>query len=128
MPSTDTLARFIVQQGISKINPSMLSDELKTQAFSEAGAIFFREGRWAEAIAAYSFAENSIKLFEIGESMMMQNRVDLAALAFIPTGDRKKIDDAASACARQGFFQIAHDAFVASGNTEMASFIKDNFL
>lgn len=128
MSKLSTLARWIVDRGIDNINPSMLSDDFKKDVLTESGMLFFKEGKIRDAVKALRLAGNSARLVELGDEFMKQNRSEKAALFFIPSGDKDRIEKAAALCAKEGHFELAFEAYSAAGNMEMASFIRENFL
>ena len=124
---TNTLSRWVVEKGIDKINPSMLSADMKKEVMTEAGLILLKEGRIFEAVKAITMADNSSALLAMGDEFMRQSKFDQAALAYIPTKDKARIEKAAEECAKQGNVLVAYYAYVASGNEQMAAFFKENF-
>jgi len=122
----NTLARWIVKNGMACFDRSMLSDEMNSRILSEAGAMFFNLGKIAEAIDAFSIANNNAMLLWAGDKLMDANRFREAAKAYIPTKDREKLDKAASVCMQAGDYKLALQAYEASGNIEMANFVRNN--
>lgn len=127
MPQLDsTLARWIVRQGIDSFDSSMLSGDMKKDVFTKAGMMLFRQNNYKEAVRCLKIADNKEALCELGDELMKLNRFREATLAFIPTQDKERLDKAAALCAKEGEYELALEAYKASGNTEMASFISQN--
>lgn len=128
MPSFNSVARWIVEKGIDNINPNMLSSELKKDVLTEAGLLFYNENNIKDAVKALKLANNTEKLYDWGKEFLRQNKVVHAALCLIPAGDQKLLEEVAGLCAKEGHVEVAYEAFVAAGNQNMATFIKENFL
>ena len=128
MSSSATLARWIVEKGIDNIDPSMLSDELKKEVLTDAGMMFFKEGRLLDAIKCLKTANNPDKLLELGDEFMRQNRFEQAALCYIPAGDRQRTEKVAEICLKEEKHKLAYESFLAAGNDKMAFFLRENFL
>ncbi len=121
------LARWIVENGIENAKPESLSTDMRKEVFTEAGMILLNEGRIYEAVQAIVMAQNESKLLEMGDEFLRQSKFDEAALCFIPTKDKARLEKAAGECAKQGNVHIAYYAYSAAGNEQMALFLKDNF-
>ena len=100
---------------------------MRKEVFTEAGMILLKEGRIFEAVKAVTMAGNDAALLSMGDEFMRQTKFDQAALAYIPTKDKDRIEKAAEECAKQGNVMVAYYAYVASGNEQMAAFLKENF-
>jgi len=122
----DTLARWIVKGGIDCFDSSMLSGEMKKRVFTTAGLLFFRQNNYREAVKCLCVAGNKEVLCELGDELMKINRFREATLAFIPTKDKERLDKVAAICAKEGEYQLALEAYKASNNMEMVSFISKN--
>lgn len=122
-----TLARWVVEKGVDNVNPSMLSAEMRCDILTEAGMILLKEGRIYEAVKAIVLAGNSNKLLEMGNEFIRQTKFEEAALCLIPVKDKEKLERAAAECGKLGNMPLAYYAYLAAGNEQMASFIKENF-
>ncbi|MBU2590053.1 MAG: hypothetical protein KKA65_03895 [Nanoarchaeota archaeon] len=121
-----TLARWIVKEGVNSFDASMLSEQMRKEVFTSAGLLFFRQNNYRDAISCLQIAGNKEVLCELGDELMEINRFREAALAYIPTKDKKRLDKVAAICAKEGEYKLALEAYKASGNIEMASFINKN--
>ena len=122
----DTLARWIVREGIDNFDSSMLSGEMKKGVFTTAGLLFFRQNNYKNAVRCLCIAGNKEALCELGDKLMEINRFREATLAFIPTKDKERLDKVAVICAKEGEYKLALEAYKAANNVEMVSFISKN--
>ena len=58
---------------------------------------------------------------------MAQNKGELAALCFIPTGDKERLNNAAILCLKAMNYRLAAKVYEAAGEIEMAEFLEKNF-
>ena len=117
----------ILKEGINSVNISMFDKETKKRFFGEAGEILYKQGKSVEAIEALAKAEDIEKLKELGEIFLSEFKPELAALCFIPTKDKEKLNHVAALCIEVKNYTLAEKAYEAADNQEMIFFVKGNF-
>lgn len=117
----------ILKYGINSIDLSMLDESARRKILCEAGEKLYRQNKFVEAIGLMEKANDIKKLTEMGDLFLSQNKAELAALCFIPTKDKQKLNDAAVLCIQSKNYKLAARAYEAADNSQMASFIKKNF-
>lgn len=128
MVSSSTLAAKIVDKGLDNMDFSMLPESLKFEILTVTGELFFKRNNVRDTVRSFVIARNMGRLAEIGGLLLAQNRFEDAAMFFIPTGNRKALEEAGFKCAEAGNYNLALKAFEASGNIRFAEFLRANFL
>ena len=67
------------------------------------------------------------KLKKLGDIFISEGKSELAALCFIPTKDKERLNNAAVLCIKAKNYRLAAKAYTAADNAQMASFIMENF-
>jgi hypothetical protein len=117
----------IMKDGIGSVNLSMLDEEARKRILSDVGEKLYRQNKFTEAIEVMAKANDIEKLTRLGDSFLAENRVELAALCFIPTKDRQRLNSVAVLCIQSGKYGLAAKAYEAADNAQMSSFIRQNF-
>ena len=117
----------ILKEGVNSVNTSMFDKETKKKLFGEAGEILYKQGKSIKAIEVLTKAEDIEKLIKLGEIFLSEFKPELAALCFIPTKNKEKLNHVATLCIEVKNYNLAEKAFEAANNQDMVSFIKRNF-
>ncbi|MBI2108230.1 hypothetical protein HYX09_00040 [Candidatus Woesearchaeota archaeon] len=117
----------ILTKGINSVNLSMLDESTRKNILSDVGEKLYKQNRFAEAIDIMAQAGQIEKLKELGDSFLAEAKAELAALCFIPTKDKDRLNNAAVMCIHSKNYRLAAKAYQAAGNTQMAEFIEKNF-
>ncbi|MBI2647589.1 hypothetical protein HYW99_03870 [Candidatus Woesearchaeota archaeon] len=117
----------IIKEGVNSVNLSMLDDSVRKKFLSDAGEKLYRQNRFLEAIEVMTKANNIERLLEIGDLFMLENKIELATLCFIPTKDKQRLNNAAILCIQSKKYKLAAEAYKAADNKQMATFIQENF-
>ena len=117
----------ILKEGVNSVNTSMFDKETKKRLFGEAGEILYKQGKSIKAIEVLTKAEDIEKLIKLGEIFLSEFKPELAALCFIPTKNKEKLNHVATLCIEVKNYNLAEKAFEAANNQDMVSFIKRNF-
>ena len=83
--------------------------------------------KFIEAIEIMASANQMEKLAKLGDSFLSEKKIELATLCFIPTKDKQKLNSAAVMCIQSKNYKLAAKAYEAADNSQMASFILQNF-
>ena len=118
----------IMKEGINAVNLSMLDEGSRKRILSEVGEKLYRQNRLNEAIEIMAKAGDFEKLIKIGDAFLLENKAEFAALCFIPTKDKQRLNNAAVLCIQSKNYSLAAKAYEAADNKQMASFIKQNFV
>lgn len=124
---TKSLSSMILEKGVRNVNLSMLDRATKNKLLTDVAEILLKQGKHTEAISTFAAAENMARLNSISKDFMEQKRFKFAALSLVPTKDRSKLEEMGHICIGEKLFNTAKKAFEAAGNTEMVSFIEENF-
>ena len=123
----DPIVEKILKEGITSVNLSMLSEDARKRVLSDVGEKLYKQSRFAEAIEILAKANDMEKLIKYGDLFLSESKAELAALCYLPTRDKQKLNNAAILCIQSGNYKMAAKAYEAADNTQMASFIKQNF-
>ena len=118
----------ILKEGISSVNLSMLDESARKKILSDVGEKLYRQGRFKDAIEIMAKANDIEKLAKLGDLFLSENKTELAALCFIPTRDKEKLNNIAVRCIQSKNYKLAVQAYEAADNRKMASFIMQNFV
>lgn len=118
----------IAKDGISSVNLSMLDDKARKRILTDVGEKLYRQGRLMEAISMLEKAGDAERLAKLGDIFLSEGKSELAALCFIPTKDKKRLNDVAVRCIDAKNYRLAAEAFSAADNKQMAEFIMHNFV
>ena len=117
----------ILKEGISSVNLSMLDEKSRKNILTDVGEKLYRQGKLIEAISMLEKAGDIERLAKLGDLFLSEGKSELAALCFIPTKDKQKLNDAAVKCIELKNYKLASAAYEAADNKLMADFIKQNF-
>lgn len=117
----------ILKNGIGSVDLSMLDDNNEKRILNYVGEKLYRLNKIPEAAVILEKAGNFEKLKEFGDQLLMQNKAELAALFFIPTRDKERLEKAAELCIKAMNYKLAAKAYEAAGNKDLAEFLKKNF-
>lgn len=117
----------ILREGISSVNLSMLDESSRKRILNDVGEKLFKQGKLVEAIEIMTKAKDAEKLLKLGDAYLAEGKPEFAALCFIPTKDKPRLNNAAVLCIRAKKYSLAAKAYEAADNKQMASFIMQNF-
>ena len=117
----------ILKEGIGSVNLSMLDEDARKKILSDVGDKLFKQSRFIEAIEIYSKSDDTEKLARLGDSFLAESKTELAALCFIPTKDKQRLNSVAVSLIQGKKYKLAAKAYEAANNMQMASFIMQNF-
>ncbi|MBI2541174.1 hypothetical protein HYV80_00495 [Candidatus Woesearchaeota archaeon] len=117
----------ILKEGISSVNLSMLDEPSRKKILSDVGEKLFKQGKFTEAIGIMAKANDTEKLLKLGDEYLAEGKPEFAALCFIPTKDKPRLNNAAVLCIQSKNYRLAAEAYEAADNMQMASFIMQNF-
>ena len=117
----------ILKDGIQSVNLSMLDENARKKILSDVGEKLCKQNKFVEAIEIMERAGEINKLTKLGDSFLLENKVELATHCFIPTKDKQRLNNAAILCIQAKNYKLAGKAYEAADNHQMASFIMQNF-
>ena len=117
----------ILKDGINSVNLSMLDESARKKILSDVGEKLYRQNKFVEAIEIMAKANDIEKLTKLGDLFLSENKIELATLCFIPTKDKQRLNSAAVLCIQSKNYKLAAKAYEAADNSQMASFIMQNF-
>ena len=118
----------ILKEGINSVNLSMLDEITRKKILSDVGEKLYKQSKFIEAIEIMAKANDIKKLIKLGDLFLSENKIELAALCFIPTKDKQRLNNAAVLCIQAKNYKLAAKAYEAADNRQMASFILQNFV
>ena len=118
----------ILKDGINSVNISMLDESARNKILSDVAEKLYKQNRFVEAIELTEKANDTMKLINLGDSFLSENKIELATLCFIPTKDKQRLNSAAVLCIQIKNYKLAAKAYEAADNKPMASFIMQNFV
>ena len=118
----------ILKEGINSVNLSMLDESARKRILSDVGEKFYRGGRFAEAVEILEKANDIERLTKWGDMFLKESKSELAALCYLPTKDKQRLNSVAVLCIQSKNYRMAAKAYEAADNEQMASFIKENFV
>lgn len=117
----------ILKEGINSVNLSMLDESARKKILNDAGEKLWKQNKFAEAIEIMAKSGDMEKLTKLGDLFLSEHKTELAALCFIPTKDKQRLNSAAVLCIQSKNYKLAARAYEAADNMQMASFIMQNF-
>ena len=117
----------ILKDGIGSVNLSMLDEDGRKRILSDVGERLYRQSKFVEAIEIIAQSGDMEKLVKLGDSFLGEHKHELAALCFIHAKDKQRLNSAAVLCIQSGNYKLAAKAYEAADNTQMSSFIQENF-
>ena len=117
----------ILKDGIGSVNLSMLDESARKRILSDVGEKLYRQNKFIEAVEMMAKAGDMEKLADLGDSFLRENKVELATLCFLPTKDKQRLNNVAVLCIQAKNYRLAAKAYEAADNSQMASFIMQNF-
>ena len=117
----------ILKEGINSVNLSMLDEKSRKNILTDVGEKLYRQGKLIEAIEILEKANDTERLIKLGDLFSSESKFELAALCFIPTKDKQKLNDVAVKCIELRNYKLAAAAYGAADNGQMADFIRQNF-
>lgn len=117
----------ILKEGIGSVNLSMLDEDGRKRILADVADKLFKQSKFVEAVEIMAKSGDMNKLANLGDLFLSQNKGELAALCFIPTKDKQRLNSAAVLCIQSKNYKLAAKAYEAADNNQMASFILQNF-
>ena len=117
----------ILKEGVSSVNLSMLDEKSRKKVLTDAGEKLYKQGKLVEAIEIRAKAGDKDRLIRLGDMFMSENKAELAALCFMPTKDKERLNYAGVKCIELKNYKLAAMVYEAAENAQMASFIQQNF-
>ena len=117
----------ILKEGIGSVNLSMLDESARKKILSDVGEKLYKQNKFVESIEIMEKAGDIERLTKLGDSFLSENKIELATLCFIPTKDKQRLNNAAVLCIQSKKYRLAAKAYEAADNTQMSSFIMQNF-
>ena len=117
----------IIKEGINSVNLSMLDENARKKILSDVSDKLYKQNKFVEAIEIMAKANDIEKLEKLGDIFLSQSKIELATLCFIPTKDKQRLNNAAVLCIQSKNYKLAARAYEAADNSQMASFIMQNF-
>ena len=117
----------ILSEGIKSVNLSMLDEQSRKKILTDVGEKLYRQGRILDAIEILAKANDFDRLTKLGDMFLSENKFEIAALCFIPTKDKARLNDVAVKCIELKNYKLASAAYEAADNRQMADFIRRNF-
>ena len=118
----------ILREGINSVNLSMLDESARKNILSDVAEKLYKQNKFVEDIEIMAKAHDVEKLLSLGDLFLKESKVELATLCFIPTKDKQRLSGAAVLCIQAKNYKLAAKAYEAADNTQMASFIQQNFV
>ena len=118
----------ILKEGISSVNLSMLDETARKKILSDVAEKLYKQNKFIEAIEIMAKANDIEKLMKLGDLFLAERKIELAALCFIPTKDKQRLNNTAVLCIQSENYKLAAKAYEAADNQQMASFIQQNFV
>lgn len=122
-----SLASKLIEQGIDKLDVSMLPDDYKKQILTEVADLLFNQGRLEDAAKTISKSCNPPRQVEFGTKFLAEGRPALAVEALINSGAKDLMRKAGIASLNNGNREAAIKAFAAIEDNEMKKFVEENF-
>ena len=117
----------ILKEGISSVNLSMLDDSSRKKILSDVADKLYKQNKFIDAIEVMAKSNDIDKLVKFGDLFLLENKIELATLCFIPTKDKQRLNNVAVLCIQLKNYRLAAQAYEAADNRQMASFIHQNF-
>ena len=117
----------ILKEGISSVNLSMLDETARKKILSDVGEKLFKQSRFVEAIEIMAKAGDFEKLAKLGDSFLLESKIEWATLCFIPTKDKPRLNNVAVLLIQSKKYDLAAKSYEAAENSQMGSFIRENF-
>ena len=117
----------ILKDGINSVNLSMLDESARKKILNDVGDKLCKQNKFAEAIEIMAKSGDMERLAALGDSFLREQKAELAALCFIPTKDKQRLNSAAVLCIQARNYKLAARAYEAADNRQMSSFIMQNF-
>ena len=118
----------ILKEGIASVNLSMLDESARKKILSDVGDKLYKQSKFVESIEIMEKAGDIEKLTKLGDSFLSENKIELATLCFVPTKDKQRLNNVAVLCIQSKKYKLAAKAYEAADNSQMASFIMQNFV
>ena len=122
------IVQKILKDGINSVNLSMLDEKARRNILTDVGEKLYKQGRFVDAIVIMAKANDIEKLLKLGDLFLLESKIELATLCFIPARDKQRLNNAAVLCIQSKNYKLAAKAYEAAGNRQMASFIQQNFV
>lgn len=118
----------ILKEGITSVNLSMLDDTARKKILSDVAEKLYKQNKFIESIDIMTKSNDTERLIKLGDSFLSENKTELAALCFIPTKDKQRLNNVAVLCIQAKNYKLAAKAYEAANNNQMAYFIQKNFV
>ena len=117
----------ILKDGIASVNLAMLDENSRKRILNDVAEKLWKENKFTESIEVMIKSNDIEKLKKLGDIFISEGKSELAALCFIPTKDKDRLNNAAVLCIKAKNYRLAAKAYTAADNAQMASFIMENF-
>ena len=117
----------ILKEGIQSVNLSMLDEKSRKKILTDVGEKLYRQGKLTEAIEILEKAGETGRLAKLGDLFFSEGKFELAALCYIPTKDKERLNNAAVKCIELKNYRLAAKAYESADNAQMSDFIRQNF-
>lgn len=117
----------MLKEGINSVNLSMLDEKSRKNILTDVGEKLYKQGKILEAIEILTKAGDFGRLLKLGDIFASENKAELAALCYIPTKDKERLNKMAVLCIEVKNYALAAKAYGAADNPQMSAFIKQNF-
>ena len=118
----------ILKDGINSVNLSMLDEPSRKKILSDVGDKLYKQNKFNEAVEIMEKAGDFEKLLSLGDMFLSQGKAEVAAVCYIPTKDKQRLNNAAVMCIKSKNYSLAAKAYEAADNSQMSAFIKENFV
>ena len=116
----------ILKEGISSVNLSMLDESARKRILSDVGEKLYKESKFIEAVEILAKANDIERLTKWGDAFLAENKTELAALCFLPTKDKQRLNNVAVLCRQSKNYKMAAKAYEAADNEQMISRLERN--
>lgn len=121
-----SLASKLIENGVNKIDVSMLPEDYRKQILTEVAELLFNQGRLEDCAMMISKSNNVQKQVEFGEKFLKEGRPALAVDSLMDSGMNELMKKAGVACMVEGNREAALKAFRSFNDKEMEEFIEKN--
>lgn len=121
-----SLASKLIDNGINKIDVSMLPEDYRKQILTEVAELLFNQGRLEDCASMIAKSGNKQKQIEFGIKFLQEGRPACAVDSLIGSDANDLLKKAGIACMNEGNKEAALKAFISINDKEMEEFIKEN--
>ena len=117
----------IMKEGVNSVNLTMLDGASRKKILLDVANKLYKQNKVVESIKIMSISGFTEELIKMGDDFMHYKKYEYAALCFIPTKDKARLNEAGVNLIKDKNYNLAAEAYEAAGNFQMAEFIKKNF-